>query len=139
MPVKCYISSLGPKKRLLAAPFWATMHKSSLPQMTHAQISSQFLLQLLHPPCHPQEPFQIFSLFLHTLMYRKGLSLDERTPLGVASIAINSIFVGLSAFGLGIRFYSRKIQGLKLSFNDYAALLAWVWTATHFHGTNPLS
>ena len=72
-------------------------------------------------------------------MYPRGLSLDERTPLGVTSIAINSIFVGLATLALGLRFNSRTIQGLKLSFNDYAALLAWVWTATHFHGSNPLS
>ena len=72
-------------------------------------------------------------------MYRRDLDIDERTPLGVASIAINSVFVGLAALALCIRFNSRRIQGLQLSFNDYAALLAWVWTATHFHGASPLS
>ena len=59
-------------------------------------------------------------------MYPRGLSLDERTPLGVTSIAIDSVFVGLAAFALCIRFNSRRIQGLQLSFNDYTALLAWV-------------
>ena len=88
-------------------------------------------------PCHPQqEPFQIEN-FLHTLMYRRSLNLDERAPLGVASIAINSIFVGLAALALSIRFISRAIQGLELSFNDYAVLVAWVWSSdTHYHGTN---
>ena len=72
-------------------------------------------------------------------MYRRGLNIDERTPLGVASISINSVFVGLAALALCIRFNSRRIQGLQLSFNDYAALLAWVRTATYFHGASPMS
>lgn len=66
-------------------------------------------------------------------MSQSGFSLDERAPLGVASIAINSVFVGLAALALGIRFNSRRIQRLRLSFNDYAVLLAWVWIVTHFY------
>ena len=70
-------------------------------------------------------------------MYQRGLSLDERTPLGVTSIAINSTFVGLAAVALCIRFISRRIQRVRLSFNDYAVFLAWVWTVTLFHGASP--
>lgn len=72
-------------------------------------------------------------------MYQRGLSLDEKAPLGVASIAINLVFVVLAAVALCIRFMSRRIQGLRLSFNDYAALLAWVWTVISFYEVRPLS
>ncbi len=69
-------------------------------------------------------------------MYQRDLSLDERTPLGVTAIAINSAFVGLAAVALCIRFNSRRIQGLRLSFNDYAVLLAWVWIVTLLDGVS---
>ncbi|CAF9925205.1 hypothetical protein IMSHALPRED_006410 [Imshaugia aleurites] len=58
-------------------------------------------------------------------MHQRRHSLDERAPLGVATIAINTVFVVLAALALGIRLMSRRFQGLGLSFNDYAALLAW--------------
>ena len=93
----------------------------------------QFPLHSYYNYCaHRVTHRSLSKFFLHIPMYRRGFSLNERTPLGVASITINSIFVGLAALALGIRFNSRIIQGLKLSFNDYAALVAWVWTAHIF-------
>lgn len=61
-------------------------------------------------------------------MYQRSVSLAERAPLAAASIAINAVFVVLAALALCIRCMSRSIQGVHLSFNDYAALLAWVRT-----------
>ena len=60
----------------------------------------------------------------HTVMYH--LSLSERAPLAATLIAINAVFVVLTAIALCIRCMSRRIQGVQLNFNDYAALLAWV-------------
>ena len=59
-------------------------------------------------------------------MYRKPLSLTENAPLAVASITINAVFVVLAALALCIRCVSRRIKGVPFTFNDYAALLAWV-------------
>ncbi len=67
-------------------------------------------------------------------MYQTPSSLDERAPLAVASIAISAVFVVLGALALCIRFMSRRIQGLQLGFNDYAALLAWVRRVIPFYG-----
>ena len=70
-------------------------------------------------------------------MYQTRSSLDERAPLAVASIAISAVFVVLGALALCIRFTSRRIQGLQLGFNDYAALLAWVRRVKPFYGAMP--
>ena len=59
-------------------------------------------------------------------MYRRPLSLAGRAPLAVASITINAVFVVLAALALCIRFISRRVKGVPLTFDDYAALLAWV-------------
>ena len=61
-------------------------------------------------------------------MYQRSLSLAERAPLAAALIATNAVSVVLAGIALCIRCTSRRIQGVHLSFNDYAALLAWVRT-----------
>ena len=62
----------------------------------------------------------------HAPMYRRSLSLAERAPLAAASITINAVFVALAALALCIRYMSRRLKGVPLTFNDYAALLAYV-------------
>lgn len=63
-------------------------------------------------------------------MYQRSPSLAERAPLAAASLANNAVFAVLAALALCIWFMSRRIQGVHLSFNDYAALLAWVRTVS---------
>lgn len=46
--------------------------------------------------------------------------------LGITVIVLDALFLGLAAVAIGIRLWARKIQGLDLSLNDYAAVLAWV-------------
>ncbi len=53
-------------------------------------------------------------------------SLTEKAPLGVTSIVLDALFLGLAGVALGIRLRSRSIQGNGLCFNDYAALCTWV-------------
>ncbi|CAF9942357.1 hypothetical protein IMSHALPRED_003637 [Imshaugia aleurites] len=45
--------------------------------------------------------------------------------LGITVIVLDALFLGLAAVAIGIRLWARKIQGLDLSLNDYAAVLAW--------------
>lgn len=52
-------------------------------------------------------------------------SLAEKSPLGIVVIAIIASLVALDIAALGIRLWSRRLQGLSLCFNDYAVLLAW--------------
>ena len=59
-------------------------------------------------------------------MKQRSLFQPEKDRLGVAVIVLDSIFLALAAVALAIRIASRKIQGLQLCLNDYAALLAWV-------------
>ena len=47
-----------------------------------------------------------------------------KNDLGIAVIVIDAIFLGLSTFSLVVRLWSRRIQGLRLCLNDWAALLA---------------
>ena len=51
------------------------------------------------------------------------VSLDA---VETTTISIDAILLFLSAIALGIRLISRRIQGHRLSLNDYLALLAWV-------------
>ena len=61
--------------------------------------------------------------------------LRVRTPipatgdsLGIAVIAIDAVFLTLAAVALALRLWSRRINGQSLCLNDYAVLLAWVYT-----------
>ena len=63
-------------------------------------------------------------------MYRTSVIQAEKNPLGVTVLVLDSLFLFLAAVALAIRITSRKIQGLQLCFNDYAALVAWVLSRT---------
>ena len=65
-------------------------------------------------------------------MYRRSLIQAEKNPLGVTVLVLDSFFLFLAAVALAIRITSRKIQGLQLCLNDYAALIAWVLSITRF-------
>ena len=68
-------------------------------------------------------------------MWHKGVFHAEKNPLGVTLLVLDPLFLFLAAVALAIRITSRKIQGLQLCFNDYAALLAWVLSRTRSHHT----
>lgn len=59
-------------------------------------------------------------------MYQRSLSPSHGDALGIMLIVISSVFLGLAAFAVAIRLWSRKIQRHGLFLNDYAAVLAWV-------------
>lgn len=59
-------------------------------------------------------------------MYQRSLVPTQGDSLGITVIVLDALFLGLSAVAVGIRLWSRRIQGLGLSLNDYAAVLAWV-------------
>ena len=63
-------------------------------------------------------------------MYRTSVIQPEKNPLGVTVLVLDSLFLFLAAVALAIRITSRKLQGLQLCFNDYAALTAWVLSTT---------
>ena len=65
-------------------------------------------------------------------------SLVVKSPLGVVIIAITVFLVALDTAALGLRLWSRRLQGLSLCFNDYAVLLAWVCTAMRFNRGIPI-
>lgn len=65
-------------------------------------------------------------------MHLNEPSLAVKSPLGIVVIAITASLVALDTAALGIRLWSRRLQGLSLCFNDYAVLLAWVCTAMRF-------
>ena len=65
-------------------------------------------------------------------MHQKRATLVQRSPLGVISIVIDAVFLGIAAIALAIRLGSRKLQGSRLCFNDYAALLTWVFLLVYF-------
>ena len=62
-------------------------------------------------------------------MDRRSLIQAEKNPLGVTVLVLDSFFLFLAAVALAIRITSRKIQGLQLCLNDYAAIIAWVLSA----------
>lgn len=63
-------------------------------------------------------------------MHQRSLGSRQGNALGTLGTIIYSLFLGLAAIAIGIRLWSRKIQRHRLSLNDYAAVLAWVWTST---------
>ena len=60
-------------------------------------------------------------------MYQRSLGPGQGDPLGTIVVVLDSVFLSLAAVAICIRLWSRKIQGLGLYLNDYAAVLAWVW------------
>lgn len=71
-------------------------------------------------------------LLLTNAMDLNEPSLAVKSPLCIVVIAISAFLVALDTAALGIRLWSRRLQGLSLCFNDYAMLLAWVCTAMRF-------
>lgn len=59
-------------------------------------------------------------------MSRTNLTPTRGDGLGITAVVLDTLFLGLAAVAVGIRLWSRKIQKLGLSLNDYAAALAWV-------------
>ena len=75
-------------------------------------------------------------LLLTNAMDLKVPNPAMKSPMGTVVvamvIAMIALFMALDTAALGIRLWSRRLQGFSLCFNDYAVLLAWVCTATHF-------
>ena len=59
-------------------------------------------------------------------MHPRSLSISHGDGMGIATIVIDTVFLGLATVAVGIRLWSRKIQRHSLVLNDYAAMLAWV-------------
>ena len=66
-------------------------------------------------------------------MHQRRLASYKNDGLGLTVIALDAIFLGLSALALCLRIASRHIQGHGLCLNDYAAIMAWV---SHTHPLN---
>ena len=86
--------------------------------------------------------YQGSCLHQHTpsarLLLTKAMDLNEpnfavKSPLGIATIVVTAFLIALDTAALGIRLWSRCLQGRSLCFNDYAVLLAWVCTATRLN------
>ena len=56
--------------------------------------------------------------------------INASNSLGILVVSFDAIFLALSAVALGIRIWSRGLQGRPLSLNDYLALVAWVSSST---------
>lgn len=62
-----------------------------------------------------------------------GLGPTKISADGNNWIVANGVLLTLATIAVGLRLYARKLQGKKLSFNDYAIVLSLV------HGTgNPI-
>lgn len=59
-------------------------------------------------------------------MHPRSLSIRNGDGVGITTIVINTVCLGLATVAVGIRLWSRKIQRHSLVLNDYAAMLAWV-------------
>ena len=59
-------------------------------------------------------------------MSRTNLIPTRPNGLGITVVVLDTLFLSLAAVAVGIRLWSRNIQKLGLSLNDYAAVLAWV-------------
>ena len=59
-------------------------------------------------------------------MHPRSLTTSYWDGLGISTIVIDAVFLGLATVAVGIRLWSRKIQQHILVLNDYAAILAWV-------------
>lgn len=60
------------------------------------------------------------------MLLQRNLIPDHGDGLGITVIVLDAFFLTLAAVALGIRVWSRRIQGCRLCFNDYSVLLAWV-------------
>ena len=59
-------------------------------------------------------------------MYQRSVGPSHGDAMGITVIFINSVFLGLAAVAVGMRLWSRKIQGHGLFLNDYASVVSWV-------------
>ena len=66
-------------------------------------------------------------------MYQRSLDPSQGDSLGITVVVLDALFLSLAAVAIGIRLWSRKIQALGLSLNDYAAVLAWVRTIASYN------
>ena len=59
-------------------------------------------------------------------MHPRSLSISHGDGIGITTIVIDDLLLGLATVAVGIRLWSRKIQRHSLVLNDYAAMFAWV-------------
>ena len=62
----------------------------------------------------------------YTPMFARSFAPAQGELLDITVIVLDTLLLSIAAVAICIRLWSRKIQGLGLYLNDYAAVLAWV-------------